>query len=96
MQHLEYLDNYIQAHKNSLPDQYKNDIKYLEDYLANENNNDTLIYQFFDKVDTISNSSKALLDLHDQQKIHQFVGDLIKNKQLAAIEDKYRKDVLMV
>jgi hypothetical protein len=34
--------------------------------------------------------------LHDQQKIHQFVGDLIKNKQLAAIEQKVNQEALLL
>ena len=96
MNHLAYLDNYIQKHKNTLPDQYKNDIKFLEDFITNESNNDTLIYQFFDKVDCISNSAKEMLDLHDKQKINEFVSGLIKQKQLMAIEEQAKTEALLL
>lgn len=96
MQHLAYLDGYIQAHKDALPEKYKKDIKFLEDFITNEANNDELIAQFFDKVDCISNSSKELLDLHDKQKINEFVTGLIKEKQLAAIEVQSKNDALLL
>ena len=96
MQHLAYLDGYIQAHKDKLPPQYKNDIKFLEDFITNESNNDELIAQFFDKVDCISTSSRELLDLHDKQKINEFVTGLIKEKQLAAIEVQAKNDALLL
>ena len=96
MQHLAYLDGYIQAHKDGLPENYKKDVKFLEDFITDESNNDELIAQFFDKVDCISNSSKQLLDLHDKQKNIQFMSELVNEKQLAAIEDQAKNDALLL
>ena len=96
MQHLAYLDKYIQTHKATIPEQYKNDIKFLEDFITNENNNDTLIYQFFDKIDCISDSSKMLLDLHDKQRVHKFITGLLQEKQLTQIEEKAKQDALLL
>ena len=80
MQHLSYIDNYIQIHRNNMPDHLKKDVSFLEDYISDETNNNNVIFQFYDKVDVINNSSDELLDLHDNQNINKFVGDLLNNE----------------
>ena len=52
----------------------------MEDYISDETNNNNVIFQFYDKVDVINNSSDELLDLHDNQNINKFVVDLLNNE----------------
>jgi NurA-like 5'-3' nuclease len=81
MQHLLYLDNYIQIHKDNIPEHLKNDVKFLEDYLSNEVNNNDMIFQFFDKVDSFNSSAKSLLDTQCKQMVNQHKCGLINEKQ---------------
>jgi len=76
MQHLGHLDDFIEANKNDVPEHRQNDLKYLEAFLINENNNPAVIKQLTDKVLSMSNTSKLLLDKFQKQKVIDYINSL--------------------
>ena len=76
MAHLGQIDNFIETHKNNIPDHRQNDLKFLEAFLLNENNNESIIKQLNDKVTVLSGSSKILLDKYQKQKAIEYINGL--------------------
>ena len=76
MAHLGHLDNFIETHKNKVPEHRKNDLKFLEAFLINENNNTDVIKQLNDKVVSLSGSAKILLDKYQKQKVIEYINSL--------------------
>jgi len=76
MMHLGHLDDFIEANKNDVPEHRQNDLKYLEAFLINENNNPAVIKQLTDKVLSMSNTSKLLLDRFQKQKVIDYINSL--------------------
>ena len=76
MSHLGHLDNFIETHKNEVPEHRKNDLKFLEAFLINENNNTDVIKQLNDKVVSLSGSAKILLDKYQKQKVIEYINSL--------------------
>ena len=76
MAHLNQLDNFIETHKNNIPDHRQNDLKFLEAFLLNENNNESVIKQLNDKVVMLSTSSKILLDKYQKQQAIDYINGL--------------------
>ena len=76
MMHLGHLDDFIEANKNDVPEHRQNDLKYLEAFLINENNNPAVIKQLTDKVLSMSNTSKILLDRFQKQKVIDYINSL--------------------
>ncbi len=76
MAHLGQIDNFIETHKNNIPDHRQNDLKFLEAFLLNENNNDSVIKQLNDKVTVLSGSSKILLDKYQKQRAINYINAL--------------------
>jgi hypothetical protein len=73
MAHLGHLDDYIETHKKDVPEHRKNDLKYLEAFLVDENNNPKVIKQVMDKIECIHNTSKMLLDRYEKMKVDKFI-----------------------
>lgn len=76
MAHLGQIDNFIETHKNNIPDHRLNDLKFLEAFLLNENNNESIIKQLNDKVTVLSGSSKILLDKYQKQRAINYINAL--------------------
>jgi len=76
MCHLGTLDNFIETHKQDVPQHRQNDLKFLEDLLLNEKNNPCVIKQLNDKITSLSGSSKILLDNYQKQKIIDYIKSL--------------------
>lgn len=76
MAHLGQIDNFIEAHKDNIPEHRQNDLKFLEAFLLNENNNETVIKQLNDKVSVLSGSSKILLDKYQKQQAIDYINSL--------------------
>jgi len=76
MAHLGQIDNLIETHKPHVPAHRLNDLKFLEAFLLNENNNESVIKQLNDKVTVLSGSSKILLDKYQKQKAIDYINSL--------------------
>ena len=76
MAHLGHLDDFIETHKKDIPEHRKNDLNFLEEFLINENNNPDVIKQLNDKVVSLTNSSKTLLDKYEKNKVAEFINRL--------------------
>ena len=76
MAHLDKIDNFIETHKNNIPAHRQNDLKFLEAFLLNENNNESVIKQLNDKVTVLSGSSKILLDKYQKQQAIDYINSL--------------------
>jgi hypothetical protein len=74
--HLGHLDDFIETHKKDIPEHSKNDLNFLEEFLINENNNPEVIKQLNDKVVSLANSSKTLLDKYEKNKVTEFINEL--------------------
>jgi hypothetical protein len=74
--HLGQIDNFIETHKDNIPEQRQNDLKFLEAFLLNENNNASVIKQLNDKVSVLSGSSKILLDKFQKQQAIDYINSL--------------------
>lgn len=69
MVYLGHLDNFIEKHKANIPEHRKDDLKFLEAFLIDEQNNPIVISMLNDKVASLSGSSKILLDRYQKQKV---------------------------
>jgi len=76
MAHLGQIDNFIETHKDNVPEHRQNDLKFLEAFLLNENNNASVIKQLNDKVSVLSGSSKLLLDKFQKQQAIDYINSL--------------------
>jgi len=76
MAHLGQIDNFIETHKDNIPEHRKPDLKFLEAFLLNENNNASVIKQLNDKVSVLSGSSKLLLDKYQKQQAIDYINSL--------------------
>lgn len=76
MGHLGTLDNFIETHKQDVPQHRQNDVKFLEDPLLNEKNNPCVIKQLNDKITSLSGSAKILMDKYQKQKIIDYINSL--------------------
>lgn len=76
MSHLGQIDNFIETHKDNVPEHRQNDLKFLEAFLLNENNNASVIKQLNDKVSVLSGSSKILLDKYQKQQAIDYINSL--------------------
>ena len=76
MAHLGQIDNFIETHKDNIPEHRQNDLKFLDAFLLNENNNASVIKQLNDKVSVLSGSSKILLDKFQKQQAIDYINSL--------------------
>jgi len=76
MAHLGQIDNFIETHKDNIPEHRKPDLKFLEAFLLNENNNESVIKELNDKVSVLSGSSKILLDKYQKQMAIDYINSL--------------------
>jgi hypothetical protein len=76
MSHLGHLDNFIETHKNNIPEHRKGDLKFLEAQLIDEHNNPKVIKQLNAKVASLAGSSKILLDRYQKNKVIEYINAL--------------------
>ena len=73
MTHLGHLDNFIETHKQDVPEHRKNDLDFIKAYTLDENNNPKVIKQMTDKVESMHNSSKMLIDKYEKILMAEFI-----------------------
>ena len=71
--HLGHLDNFIETHKQNVPEHRKNDLEFIKAYTLDENNNQKVIKQMTDKVESMHNSAKMLIEKYEKLKMAEFI-----------------------